>query len=102
MSMPKPVRSNFPMLQKIERESPFYNGEDLILTPEEVKILNAEYNQILRIDAFEEFLPELDTNVFRSFWREKADSKEFEEGIIGAKQLLEYAADIDGWVHILR
>ncbi len=71
--MPKSVRSNFPMLQKIERESPDYHGEDLILTPEEVKKLNVEFLHILKIDGFEEFLPQLDSNVFRNLWREKSN-----------------------------
>jgi hypothetical protein len=53
--LPKHLRDKYPMLGKVDYHSGFYYGENLILSPQEVKDLTSELEKILNILHYRDF-----------------------------------------------
>jgi hypothetical protein len=104
-SLPKPLRPKFPMLFKVDAQSGYYDGEHLILSPEEVKQLKVEFDHILKVCAYEAFEPGLEVENFLKYWQSRVswnDEEYFVESNKSTKELLDLANRENAWIMIVR
>ena len=101
-SMPKNKRDFFPMLRKIDKASEAYQGEDVILSPSDVRALRDEFETILKICHHEHHTYGIDANSFRKFWKGDLSEEAFQKDIFETKTLLDFGFDMKCWFRITR
>lgn len=102
--IPKDLREQFPMLRRIRLRSEDYIDECLLLSPEEVRQVEAEYYRLRRLCRGEEPLyfsgRRFDPELFMTRWRRWSSTAEFEVYLRSIDELLQKAACERAWILI--
>ena len=99
--MPKEVRTRFPLLAKVDTRHGAYVGEELLLSPEDVRTLRDELHHLRAVINFEAFEPRLDGPTLLKYWKgEETTEANFKKELHAVNALLNLAVDKHAWIHI--
>lgn len=87
--LPKNIRSEFHMLDRLELDSDSWTDEQQILNVEELKRLLFEFKRLRKVVQFHEFIDGLNNESFYSFWRDGEEKSEFENHLNTLESLME-------------
>jgi hypothetical protein len=105
--MPKEMRPRFPMLERVSTSFVAQNDERLLLSPDDVQQVLAEFSRVLSLCSFETCEGGLDSKAFFERWKADcerwtplAPDDEFQVEIEKIAAFLQEAFDKDAWIYI--
>lgn len=101
-TLPNKSKQKFPILIKVEKDSPYYDGEDLIFNPNEVVLFLKEINILRGVLNFELFLRGIDSNKFLNYCLSNKTKEELNFELSNVISFLDTAIENIYWIRITR